>query len=223
MGTDADEHVRCPPTSASDVGSDVMLYLVFVFLSPLQATRPRTPARTAQRTAHVQNFFFFYHMVCFVCGFTTRWACGRSLLFTWSNGSHFSSCFFVLSGFFFPPFDHISTLFARRQSQKSTPKAIMRLWTRTGKGGEWVGKLTCGAISPVYFHTGCKFVMCHGLCCWLGLPAAGEWGTMRRGCAKAPRRLCAMAPLDWTRAVLIPPTFSILALPSTSSLSHRCC
>lgn len=62
------------------------------------------------------------------------------------------SCFFV----FFSHYDRIFTPFTRRRSQKPTPKPITRLWTRTGKG---VGKLTCGAIPPVYFHTGCKFIM----------------------------------------------------------------
>lgn len=43
------------------------------------------------------------------------------------------------------------------------------------------------------------------------LLGAGEWRTMRRGCAKAACWLHVIVLLEWTRVLLIPSTFSILA------------
>lgn len=47
------------------------------------------------------------------------------------------------------------------RSSLPTPKQIMQLFNRAGKGK---GKLTCSAISPVYFLASLKFIM-RQLCC----------------------------------------------------------
>lgn len=164
---------------------------------------------------NVLRMYRFLQYTCFLCVSlhysVGMWAEPALYLSTWLSAVVFFVCFF-----FFWRCDHIFTLFTRQSWQRVTANTWAYHVTLAGQEKAWGSR--CAArylwfiFSPV---SSPEWSGCAVSSRSLGSSSVQVKGTMRRGCAKAACWLSITIPPDWTRALLIPPTFSILALLST--------
>lgn len=173
------------------------------------------------RTAHCIHTHF-YNILCISSLLAGTWAEPALYLFTRLSPQLLFLC--VLKRFLFflkHTCDHIFTQKTQTLAARHCQHLSISCGSRQGRKRRGEVDVRCD-ISGLFSH---RFQVCNEAAVLSAAAArvllgAGEWRTMRCGCAKAACWLCTRVLPDWTRALLIPSPFSIAALLWTFCISH---